>query len=203
MIVYVESNFALELAFLQEESEECSELLRLAQAQRTQLVFPTFCIAEPYETLVRRSRDRDALQTRLSRELAEIGRSKPYQEIVEGSGELIGLLGRSADEAKLRLEDALRSILELAQLIPVDSSLFAHALELQPSRSLSPQDAIVYASVLRHLSTASAGPKCFLNRNSKDFFTPDIDADLSARDCRIIPSFKDGLAFIKSQIRTE
>ena len=203
MIVYVESNFVLELAFLQEESEDCSEILQLAEAQRIELVFPSFCVGEPYETLVRRSKDRDALQTRLSRELADIGRSNQYQEIVEGSSEVIGLLGRSADEAKLRLESALGRILGLAQLIPVDSSLFAHALELQDSRSLSPQDAIVYASVLRHLSTASVGLKCFLNRNSKDFLTPDIDADLSANDCRIIPSFKNGLGFIKSQIRTD
>jgi len=100
MIVYVESNFVLELAFLQEESEDCSEILQLAEAQRIELVFPSFCVGEPYETLVRRSKDRDALQTRLSRELADIGRSKQYQETVEGSSEVIGLLGRSADESE-------------------------------------------------------------------------------------------------------
>ena len=49
MIVYVESNFVLELAFLQEESEDCSEILQLAEAQRIELVFPSFCVGEPYE----------------------------------------------------------------------------------------------------------------------------------------------------------
>jgi hypothetical protein len=54
--------------------------------------------------------------------------------------------------------------------------------------------------VLRHLSTAPDELKCFLNKNSKDFLTPDIEADLSVQNCTIIPRFKNGLDFIKSRI---
>ena len=38
MIVYLESNFVLELAFLQAEHDECSALLRLAETEGIQLV---------------------------------------------------------------------------------------------------------------------------------------------------------------------
>ena len=44
MIVYVESNFVLELAFLQEEYESCMELLRLAESRDIHLVLPAFSI---------------------------------------------------------------------------------------------------------------------------------------------------------------
>lgn len=71
------------------------------------------------------------------------------------------------------------------------------ALELQAERSLGPQDAMVYASVLRHLSATDTEPKCFLNRNSKDFLTRDIQDDLSRHDCRLISSFDDGRAYIE------
>ena len=50
MIVYLESNFVLELAFLQAEHEECSAILRLAETGEIRLVLPAFSIGEPYET---------------------------------------------------------------------------------------------------------------------------------------------------------
>ena len=49
MIVYVESNFVLELAFLQEEHESCLELLSLSESEDICLVLPAFSIGEPYE----------------------------------------------------------------------------------------------------------------------------------------------------------
>ena len=66
MIVYVESNFVLELAFLQEAYERCLELLRLAESQDIHLVLPAFSIGEPYEVWVRRSKQRRALRDQLS-----------------------------------------------------------------------------------------------------------------------------------------
>ena len=54
MNVYVESNFVLELALLQEQSASCEEILGLCEAGRVQLVVPAYSLAEPYETLVRR-----------------------------------------------------------------------------------------------------------------------------------------------------
>jgi hypothetical protein len=38
MILYVESNFVLELAYLQEEHETCSRILGLAESAKVQLV---------------------------------------------------------------------------------------------------------------------------------------------------------------------
>ncbi len=52
MIVYVESNFVLELAFLQEEHERCLALLSLAESRDIHLVLPAFSIGEPYEVWV-------------------------------------------------------------------------------------------------------------------------------------------------------
>ena len=64
MIVYLESNFVLELAFLQAEHEHCSALLRLSESGEIRLVLPAFSIGEPYETWVRRSKRRRDGSTR-------------------------------------------------------------------------------------------------------------------------------------------
>jgi hypothetical protein len=60
--VYVESNFVLELALLQEQQASCEELLLLCEGRRIQLVIPACSLAEPYETLTRRHRQRKRMK---------------------------------------------------------------------------------------------------------------------------------------------
>jgi len=79
MIVYAESNFILELAFLQEEHESCVTLLELAKSKEIVLVLPAFCIGESYEAWVRRLKRRQAAHRLFTTEIKEVSRSKPYQ----------------------------------------------------------------------------------------------------------------------------
>ena len=52
MNVYVESNFVLELALLQEQFASCEKMLGLCRSGDIPLVIPAYSLAEPYETLV-------------------------------------------------------------------------------------------------------------------------------------------------------
>ena len=54
MIVYVESNFILELAFLRTEHESCTALLDSGESHELRLALPAFSIGETYEGWVRR-----------------------------------------------------------------------------------------------------------------------------------------------------
>ena len=51
MNVYAESNFVLEHALQQEESDSCGEIIRLASASKITLVVPAFSLAEPYQAI--------------------------------------------------------------------------------------------------------------------------------------------------------
>jgi hypothetical protein len=104
VIVYIESNFVLELAFLQEEYESCDTIVGLAESHGLELVIPAFSIAEPYDVLVRRAKQRAELQLRLTREIKELARSKPYTEIVAQSKEITTILVQSGEEQKRQLE---------------------------------------------------------------------------------------------------
>lgn len=200
MIVYVESNFVLELAFLQEEHESCQDVLLLAESGEVDLVIPVFSVAEPYEVLIRRIKRRVELRRQLITEIRELSRSKPYSNLLQESNDITALLTSSGIEEKQRLDEVLSQILEVADVITIRASTMKSAIEYQQSLKLSPQDSIVYASVLDHLSAIGSGPKCFLNRNSRDFNDPDIQDELARYECQLIPRFEQGLGFIKARL---
>ncbi len=200
MIVYVESNFVLELAFLQEEFEACNSILELSEAGKIDLIVPAYSLLEPYEALVRRSRRRNELSIRLADETREMSRSRPYSEITERASEITSTLISSGEQEKRRLDSTVIRMLDCSEIIPIQPNTLRRALDAQTEFSLSPQDAIVYTSVIQNLESASIDPKCFLNKNSKDFLNPDIEEELRRHDCRLITHFSQGLQYLQSAL---
>ncbi len=198
MIVYVETNFVLELVFLQEEHESCNVILDLAEAQQIDLVLPAFCVVEPYETWVRRDKQRRELYAKLKSEIRELSRSKPYTEESQKLQELSRLFLKSGEEEKFRLDQALMQIVGSANIVPIEAQTIASAIAFQSQYNLSPQDSIVYSSVLTHLNSQANKSSCFITRNAKDFSNPDIEAELAAHQCKLLTTFRDGLGYIRS-----
>ena len=130
----------------------------------------------------------------------ELSRSKPYQESSDEFQELTDLLLRSDEEEKCRLDDTLQRMLQMVEVIPIGLSIIRAAITFQKSIELSPQDSIVYASILNHLTTASEKPRCFITKNSRDFVNPDIENDLKAYNCRLLTKFADGLGYVRSRL---
>ena len=199
MIVYVESNFVLELAFLREEHESCSSFLCLSKSGTIRLVLPAFSIGEPYEALVRRAKQRRELHRQLSDTIHELSRSSPYRESAHEFQDLTDLLIRSGEEEKNRLDETLERILQTVEVIPIDLSTIRASITLQKSRNLSPQDALIYASILDHLKKEESDSfGCFITKNSKDFATLDIKNDLEKYNCKLLTKFADGLGYVRS-----
>lgn len=195
MILYVETNFVLELAFEQEEHGSCRALLDLAKArpdgEELELVLPAFCVGEAYGRQIRRQRGREALHRRLLAELGELSRSAYHAGPSERIREATGLLVESAEEERGRLEGVLGELYDAATLVPHDEAVARDAHSQQARRGLEPQDATVYASVLAHLRSmpAAAGPApgelahCFVTRD-RDFANADVGAELEALGAR-------------------
>jgi predicted nucleic acid-binding protein len=200
MDVYVESNFVLEVALLQEQHESCEKIVELCEAGKVHLVIPAYSLVEPHETIIRHAKNRKELSNALATEVKQLLRSKPFQEEVDVLQRVTGFLIRSQEEEKERLRNAIERLLKASEIIPLDSQILISARKYQLDHGLSPQDSIVYASVLHHLSTASSTAKCFLNRNSKDFDDPDIVDALNSYGCKMLFKFDDGYGYISSQI---
>jgi predicted nucleic acid-binding protein len=199
MKVYVESNFVLELAFLQEEHEACQELLGFAESRQIQLVLPMYSLIEPYEVLVRRTKQRRDLHTRLTAEIRELARSAPYRGTTVDFQDITGLLLRSEAEEKQRLNQVLGSVSAVASLVPMNSTVIQTATAFQSTLSFSPHDAVVYASILADLTVAPE-KGCFITRNSKDFANPDIEQELARYECQLLWKFVDGLGYVRSHL---
>jgi predicted nucleic acid-binding protein len=198
MNVYVETNFVLELAFLQQQHESCEQVIALCENRRAALVLPTFSIAECYEALIRRATKRTKIKDDLDKELAEIGRSKPYKDDFEALQKITGLIVRSNEEEDRRLPKVLNRILDVADVIPLDAGVISEAASYRDR--LNPQDSIVYSSVLRHLTSTGGSESCFINRNRKDFDDPDIRESLERRGCKMLFDFEKGYGYIEHRV---
>lgn len=196
MNIYVESNFVLELALLQEQHASCEEILCLSEAGRVQLIIPAYSIAEPYETLKRRHNQRKQMKAELDIQLKQLARTITYTQRLSGFQDLTILLIDSAEEEAKRLEELITRLLKAAEIIPLDALILKTKTQYQKIHDLSPQDAIVYATVLSHLKRQDRSPSCFLNRNSKDFDDPDLVKELNAYNCKLLPHFDTGYQFI-------
>ena len=202
MSVYVESNFVLELVLQQEQSESCEKILSLAETASITLVLPTYSLLEPHEKLRRQSNARDELQRQVSQELRQLRRSKSFRERIAGIKDLDSLLVQSNHEEREHLKQLSARLVACARLVPLTASLLRAARHLEDAFGLRAQDAAVLASVLQDL-TDFGEASCFINRNIRDFDTPDIKRELDKHRCRMIPRFDHGLEFIQSVLMSE
>ncbi|HMB94298.1 MAG TPA: hypothetical protein VKP65_25845, partial [Rhodothermales bacterium] len=79
MNVYVETNFVLEWALLQEQHASCEQIVGLAAEGQIRLVLPAYSLVEPHETLTRFFKKRQLITEEVRNELRQLGRSAPYE----------------------------------------------------------------------------------------------------------------------------
>ena len=106
MTVYVESNFVLEQALQQEQSDSCDAIVNLAASSDISLVIPAFSLAEPHQALTQKEKVRNRLSNELQHQLSELGRSKPYRGVPDDFSALATILIRSAEQERNGLQRA-------------------------------------------------------------------------------------------------
>jgi len=195
--VYVESNFVLELALLQEQHTSCERILCLCESADIQLAIPAYSLIEPYETLIRHHQQRKRIKTDLDKEIRQIARTAGYSQRLRGFQDLMAILIDSADEEAKGLELVRARLLQIAEIIPLEAKILVAAMRYQREHDLLPQDAVVYASVLANLDHSAPTRSCFLNRNSKDFDDPDIVEELKRKNCKLLPRFDSGYDYVQ------
>jgi hypothetical protein len=129
-----------------------------------------------------------------------LGRTAAYAATVTDVGDrLLGLLVQSNREEQQRFDVYRDRLLKAAEIVPLTVGILSTASGHELNYELTPQDAIVLASVLEHLIQRPAGQSCFLNKNTKDFDDPDIVAELAKSNCKMIPRFDDGYRFLQTR----
>jgi predicted nucleic acid-binding protein len=195
--VYVESNFVLEIALAQEQHQSCEKILDLRESGLIFLAIPAYSLIEPYETLTRRHRKRSRLKTQLDDELTQISRNASNAQRLWGFRSATDLLIDTVSEEAESLDLARDRLIETAEIIPLDAAVLADAARYVRKHDFSPQDAIVYASVMCDLGKNRPSTSVFLNKNSRDFDDPDIVKTLEDNGCKLLPKFDSGYDYIR------
>ena len=197
MNVYVETNFLIEIAFEQEGSPACDEILKLAEAKDVGLLVPAYCFGECYEKAGRNRIARAALSRQVSADIKELTRSSHFRHRKEELEELAKILLSGAPYESRRLGETFERVLSAAEVIPLTAEILSAAARDGDKLGLGPQDALVYFSVLARLKAAPSGGSCFLNRNVKDFGQPHIIREVESYGGKLLFNFEAGLSYIR------
>lgn len=193
MTVYVESNFVLEIALGQEQSVVAETILSRALGGGITLAVPSCALVEPFSTITRRGDRRRELRNRLKSETLDLKRSWPHEEDALGLESMAELFTAIEDREKTRLDETVQRLFEIAEVIEVDASLYDEAQTLARDFSFTKMtDAIVCASILRHLSeSAQPGPHYFATRDAADFGAIDMVQQFRQLGCTVIFTFEE------------
>jgi predicted nucleic acid-binding protein len=195
VIVYVESNFVLELALLQEQHEACDKILRICEAGGQNLVMPAYSMMEPLDTIRRHQVARRRTKNALEEEFRQLARTATYREHLRDVKVVTALLVESSEQDLQRLASVRSRLLACAELIPLDTSILTRAEEYSEEYDLSAQDAVIYSSVLAHLRI-SGEPGFFLSRD-RDFDDQEIKRELGSYNCKLLSNFETGYQFLR------
>lgn len=200
MNIYVETNFVLELTFEQEQCASCEQILQLCEVGQAKLIIPAYSLAEPHEKLSRQAKSRRELQQSLNIELRQLSRTASYTSRIRSIQDVASLMVQSNEEEQYRFIQYRERLLKIGEIVALTTDILIEAASCEAIYDLTPQDALVYTSVLNHLRRYQPRQSCFLNRNVKDFDSPDIVDELSRFNCRMIPQFDHGFSFLRSQL---
>jgi len=202
VLLYVETNFILELAYVQETSSSCEQILRWAETGELELVVPLFSAIEARMSWQSSVKRRNRLLSDVRSELRQLSRSRPLQDVTEESKAFVGSLIDSAQADRERLEETVSNLLKYATVIPVTPDIVTGALSYETELGLSAQDATVYASVLRHLTTMGENEvdRLFITTNANDFAVPNIEDELARHNCKLLTRFDSAEGYVRSRL---
>lgn len=138
-------------------------------------------------------------QRSLDVELRQLLRTASYASRIKSIQDLASLMVQSNESERHRFIQCRERLLKIGEIVALTADILNEAASYETKYDLTPQDALVYASVIAHLGHSQPQQACFLNRNSKDFDSPDIVDELNQFNCRMIPRFDRGYGFLQSQ----
>lgn len=201
MNVYIETNFGLELVFEQEQCESCEQFILLAESGHIQLILPAYCLAEPHEKLVRQKKSRNDLISTTDAVFNQLVRTTSLTpKVTSVKQDLSAIVVQSIEDERKRFAIYRRKLLSVTEIIPLTTSILSDAISAETALNLSGQDALIHASIMNHIRQYGRLPSCFLNKNARDFDTPDIVLGLADYNCRLIPQFNAGLNYVVNHL---
>lgn len=198
MNVYVESGFIVTLALQQDDHRAAERLLTLAEQGRIALKIPAFSLSEPFATVQHRANIRNRMIDELRKELRELGRTQPHLAMATEVGQYTIQMAQILETQSDALEQVVLKVSRGCTLLALDADVLARAATYKRTFSLSLQDGIILASVVRDLEqTDSPDEALFISQNVKDFEHPAVQEALRQRRCKYLADFANAVRYIE------
>jgi predicted nucleic acid-binding protein len=194
-ILYVETNFLVEIFREQEQAPSCRELLKLAEQGRIEIVLPEACVHEA--ALKRRllQSSRQSLHEQMQLHVAEMGRSvsrdQALKQAVVYAAKAI-MSQSELDETSLR--HCTTSLLAVATLLPLTPAAHTLALTLRPMQDF---DACILECISLHAKQHNEGWKRLCTRDA-DFKDDVARSVLQDSGCALINSYPNAIEAIRA-----
>jgi len=164
------------------------------------LLIPAYSLVEPQEKLTRQARNRKELRRLLNIELNQLSRTASYTNRIDNIENISELMMESIQNERKRFTHYRQQFLNTVEIIALTTDILIGGAACETTYGLKPQDAVVYSSIISHLSEDQPQVACFLSRNSKDFDTLSITGELKRLNCRMITQFNHGYNFLRSHL---
>lgn len=125
-----------------------------------------------------------------------------YSGITDSAEGITSILSKSVREEKSRLDETLLRLTQIARMLPLTGDVLTMSLTYQTKFTLSPQDAIVLASITTDLESFEQGSKkLFVTQNKSDFLDPDIRDLMSGHGCKLLFRFDNAVGYVESILK--
>lgn len=196
MVLYIESNFVLELVFDQEERTFAEQILGFVEQGGASLRLPAFTLIEPFYRVTSQVKRRSELRRLLEQERKHLARVT--DETLRSVKASVTQSIRALDEANLtdyeRLYVTLDRTLACAQVLAITRSTYLRARRYQDEYDLEYPDAVIAASVIedleRHQDLAA-----FVCRDAA-LTDSMVRAEFERRHCVLLTNFERAAHFV-------
>ncbi|MDK2971545.1 MAG: hypothetical protein PWP23_1300 [Candidatus Sumerlaeota bacterium] len=198
MILYVETNFLLEIARQQDHAQEAEELLLLgSDRSRLRLFCPAHCIGEAAANIGYHHQERLPLLVSLQKQQRELGRYAIESGLTDLIGKLDSRMHAVRKHEEWRLEQTVEKLLRFDGALPTPYLACGDAAEFELEYELRFSDALLLATVIRHARTLSEELKAFVSRDRKDFGGRVAREVLRRENIKYLTTFEAALALAK------
>lgn len=200
IILYIETNFILEIVMNQQQSCFAEDIIALAENGKIEIAVPSFALIEPFWTLNNRKTMRTKSYNSLSESLNSYKQVVPSLKVSNIIDPILEDLQKTEAEQDQRFNDTISRLLQVAIILEISPDTYGQALN--NLIGLSYLDGIIYFSILDDLKNRDIHQiKCFTSLNWKDFDFTQIKDDLGKYNCTYIPNFEHCKKYLESKLK--
>ena len=207
MKLYIDANFILQDALMQEQLPAIAETKVLIRSHALELRCPVVAFVEAVTCVSHRHAWRDDYRRLVEQHpsIRDLVRSRSHLQTRQKQKEVVDYLMEIRSKEEQHLKVVLDGLLEEGELLPVTSATFSTAMSLQREHEFRLADALIVASVLIDIEGQRDAQRPFLKSLfiSGDKRLHPVKKDLESINCALIQNFQHAVEFIKHSVTSK